>query len=312
MNKYTIAKSSLCILLILSTYASFSQSKKEQIETLNKRIDSLSSVIELERLINIDKTNEIITTTAKISRLTDKIDLLQNDVSKLNSDLQKSESELKLLKLELDIRQITINDLRTQLKLKTDSLNVIKVNSESHKNMSKKFADNSSEFQTFLSTFLMETFSGVKFDSLVYVASPIFTKYIETKSLGFGRFNNDGGMYCYLYTDNGFNYRFDEFHFGFKKPNISKLKFFQNKKTNGGFCEEATSPDGIYFEQVNELPKEWDTENGTEIPTPLKYKNLRKIKVQIQYEKWIIKTFYFIEFDTKWYLLYIDDCDCSV
>jgi len=273
MNKYTIAKSSLCILLILSTYASFSQSKKEQIETLNKRIDSLSSVIELERLINIDKTNEII--------------------------------------LELDIRQITINDLRTQLKLKTDSLNVIKVNSESHKNMSKKFADNSSEFQTFLSTFLMETFSGVKFDSLVYVASPIFTKYIETKSLGFGRFNNDGGMYCYLYTDNGFNYRFDEFHFGFKKPNISKLKFFQNKKTNGGFCEEATSPDGIYFEQVNELPKEWDTENGTEIPTPLKYKNLRKIKVQIQYEKWIIKTFYFIEFDTKWYLLYIDDCDCA-
>jgi chromosome segregation ATPase len=164
MNKNTIAKSSLCILLILLTYASFSQSKKEQIETSNKRIDSLSSVIESERLINIEKTNEIITTTTKMSSLTDKINLLQNDVSKLNSDFQKSESELTFLKLELDIRQKTINDLRTQLKIKTDSLNVIKVNLESHKeNMSKNFADNSSEFQTFLSTFFNGNIFRCKF-----------------------------------------------------------------------------------------------------------------------------------------------------
>jgi hypothetical protein len=152
----------------------------------------------------------------------------------------------------------------------------------------------------------METFSGVNFDSLVHVSSPIFTKFIETKSLGFGRFDNSGGMICYLYTDNGFNYLF-----GLKQPNISKLKFFQNRKNNGGFCEEAISPDGIYFEQVNELPKETDPESLAEIPTPHKYKNLSKIKVQIQYDKWIIKTFYFIEFNTKWYLLYIDDCDCA-
>jgi chromosome segregation ATPase len=147
-SKYTIVNSFLFILLILLTNTSYSQSKKEQIETLNKRIDSLIQVVESERLINIEKTNEIIKTTTKLSSLKDNIDLLNNDVSKLNSDLQKSNSELIVLKQELDIRQKIINDLQTQIIHKTDSLNVIKSNLETHKaNVSKKFVVDSRELK---------------------------------------------------------------------------------------------------------------------------------------------------------------------
>ncbi len=36
------------------------------------------------------------------------------------------------------------------------------------------------------------------------------------------------------------------------------------------------------------------------------------MKVEIQNEKWITKTLYFIELENKWNLLYIYDCTCGL
>ena len=119
------------------------------------------------------------------------------------------------------------------------------------------------------------------------------------------------GTRCNLYEDNGFGYHFYEGYFGKKEPNISNLVYFQNKEPKEGFCDEARSPNGIYYKEINELPGHYEIEKNVGIPAPKKYKNLRKMKVEIQFKKWVIKTLFFIEFNKKWYLLYIDDCDCS-
>jgi hypothetical protein len=169
---------------------------------------------------------------------------------------------------------------------------------------------NFSDFKLYISYFLGKTFSGKNFDSLVYTSSPVFLEFIDVKSVGFGRFWNMGAS-CNLYVNNDFGYNFYEGYFGETQPDISRLNYFSNKVPEGGFCEEATSPDGIYYNQVSELPEDWDMENGKRVPAPIKYKNLKKMKVDIQYKNMIIKSLYFIEYKTKWYLLYIDDCDCS-
>ena len=170
---------------------------------------------------------------------------------------------------------------------------------------------NSSDFKLFIAYFLGKTFSGKNFDSLVYSSSPEFIEFIDVKSVGFGRFCNPG-IYCNLYVNNdNFGYQFNKGYFGEIQPDISRLKYFSNKAPDGGDCEEATSPDGIYYSQVSELPEEYDMENNKAVPAPIKYKNLKKMNVAIQYKNMIIKSLYFIEYKTKWYLLYINDCDCS-
>ena len=179
-----------------------------------------------------------------------------------------------------------------------------------NRNFESETDRNSSDFKLFIAYFLGKAFSGKNFDSLVYSQSPVFSEFIDVRNVGFGRFWNQG-IYCNLFVNNNFGYNFYEEYFGEINPDISRLKYFANNAPKDGFCEEATSPDGIYYSQVSELPKDYDMENDKAIPSPTKYKNLNKMKVEIQYKKWIIKTLYFIEYKTKWYLLYIDDCDCS-
>lgn len=132
---------------------------------------------------------------------------------------------------------------------------------------------NSSDFKLFIAYFLGKTFSGKNFDSLVYSSSPEFLELIDVKIVGFGRFWNQG-VYCNLFVNNNFGYNFYEGYFGEIQPDISRLKYFSNKAPEGGFCEEATSPDGIYYSQVSELPEDisMDVENDKAVPAPTKYK----------------------------------------
>jgi len=170
---------------------------------------------------------------------------------------------------------------------------------------------NSSNFETFLNKFLLTTYSEKKFDSLVYASSPLIMDF-TSKNLGFGRFWNMGA-YCNLYKSksNHFGYNFNEKYFGEIQPQTTKLKFFAEQKPIEGFCEEATSPDGIYYQQVNDLPRDWDMAKDVSVPTSAKLKKLNKKVVYIQFEKWIKKTFYFVQSGKKWFLIYVDDCDCS-
>ena len=162
-------------------------------------------------------------------------------------------------------------------------------------------------FENFLTNFLAQTFSGKKFDRLVSVSSPLILKFTDAKNLGFGRFWNMG-IYCSLYDTGTFGY---DLSAGEEMPRIGNLKYFPDRNPEGGFCEESTSPDGIYYKLATELPEDYDIENDRTIPTPTKLNNLHKMRVNIQFDLWVIKTLYFVEFNGKWNLLYIDDCDCS-
>jgi hypothetical protein len=284
----------LILLIFLGAPSARSQSKKEQIATLSLQLDSLNQLVFKERGINKEKLQN-----------------LEVEIYALNKIIAGVKMELSSCTNEISLKNEKLSFIENELNIAKDSVEILKrLFNENNKNNLLNESRNSSDFKTFLSTFLSETFSSINFDSIVYVSSPLFLKFIEKKSLGFGRFYNIGAS-CNLYNDNGFGYHFYEGYFGEIQPDISNLVYFQNKEPEGGFCEEATSPDGIYYKQVYELPKDWDMVKGVRIPTPNKYKNLRKINVQIQYEKWVKKSLYFIELNKKWYLLYIQDCDCS-
>lgn len=94
------------------------QSKKEQIELLNKRVDSLNEVVGTERKTNLDKSN-------KISELTKTITNLESSIFSLNADVSRLTSEFQQSKTESATKTQDLAKLQTQLKTKTDSLVLI-------------------------------------------------------------------------------------------------------------------------------------------------------------------------------------------
>ena len=102
-------------------------------------------------------------------------------------------------------------------------------------------------------------------------------------------------------------------------PKMSNISFYENKSPDGGFCEEASSPNGVYYKQIYDLP-----ENGTYepisntgdweykiIPEPYSIRNSKKMEVNILMDNFISAKLYFVEYKNKWVLLYKDDCDCG-
>jgi chromosome segregation ATPase len=146
--KYSDIKFTLTVILLLQSSISFSQSKKEQIEILNIRVDSLSQLIASERIINEEKSKQTIELNTKLSDLDQNIKILKNELSKLNSDLEKSYTESKSLNQQLLNNQKIIIELQNQLTLKTDSLNTLKINLGNHKGeVNKKFIVGSRELK---------------------------------------------------------------------------------------------------------------------------------------------------------------------
>ena len=92
---------------------------------------------------------------------------------------------------------------------------------------------------------------------------------------------------------------------------MSKLSFYENKDPSGGFCEDASSPNGIYYKQIYDLPKDYDPIEIRDIPAPYYLRNLKKMEVNIQFNYYVVNTFYFVKYKNKWVLLYTYDCDCS-
>lgn len=269
------------------------QSKREQIKNLNYKVDSLKEIMTNERQIF---KREIIEKGIKIKALQDQIDQL--NLSFKQSTYSKKRKKL-ILENEYSLTSDSINILKQQ---------IIKLN----RNNSSNAIRNSSEFEPFLNYFLSTVYSEKNIDSLIYVSSPLFMAFVDQK-IGFGRFYNIGAT-CNLYNydiNNGFRYNFYEDYFGETAPKISNLSFFKNQIPEGGFCQEASSQNGVYYKNVSNLPEGFDMEKGESIPPPIKFKHSNKILVQVQFDHWIAKTFYFVELNNKWFLLYINDCDCS-
>jgi len=269
------------------------QSKKEQIENLNYKLDSLTEIMTNERQIFKKEINE---KGIKISALQDQIDQLNLRNEALSTQLTQEREKILILENEYSLTSDSVDILKQK---------IIELN----RNNSLKAIRNSSEFETFLNYFLSTVYSEKNIDSLIYVSSPLIMDFVDQK-IGFGRFWNRGA-HCNLYNSGDFDYYFDEGYFGRTEPKTSNLPFFENQEPEGGFCDEASSPNGIYFRQVNNLPEDTDLETGESIPPPLMLKHLKKMAVQVQFDYWIYKTLYFVELNNKWFLLYINDCDCS-
>jgi uncharacterized protein (TIGR02145 family) len=112
----------LSFALLLYVGLVFSQSKKEQIEQLTLRVDSLNSVLRAERNSNAQKItsleNSITQLNAKIADYTAQITSLNNQVSTLTVDVQTNKAATVSKQQELQA-------LQAQLKVKQDSLNLV-------------------------------------------------------------------------------------------------------------------------------------------------------------------------------------------
>lgn len=141
---------------------------------------------------------------------------------------------------------------------------------------------------------------------LIYYGAPITEKYLH-KKIGFTRFYNPGAM-CVPYE-----YELYEVSTEYKAQEIKSLRYYRNQSPEGGFCEEARSPDGVYYEKTKGLPGYPDVETGdyNAIGLPKEYVNAPVMLVYIQNNLAITKTMYFVFADGTWWLAVIDDCDCS-
>lgn len=198
---------------------------------------------------------------------------------------------------------------KTNVENKTDSIksdSVPTIKTTEVDTASRKSAD----FAVFVKYFLIRTYYNNNFDSLVQSSSPITTDFMN-KEVGFARYFNIGA-FCNLYkTEGDYGYPFsDEFHGETCKFSDLPLN---TKKPMEGFCEESKDANGVYYYSVDKFPEAWDMEKDKSVKTilPAKFSKVAKMKVDVLYEKWIVKQFYFAQIDNVWYLVFVDDCDCS-
>ncbi|PKV49174.1 hypothetical protein ATE84_1191 [Aquimarina sp. MAR_2010_214] len=159
-------------------------------------------------------------------------------------------------------------------------------------------------FEPFLEHFLETSFFGKKIDSLMHFRASIITDIIH-KEIGFYRLYNPGAA-CARYQS------YD--NYSIIMPKVDTPVFFAEEFPEDGFCEKSSSPDGIYYKRIDSLPRYLNMDEVFEmekINIPTKYRGGPKVKVNILYKEWIIKTMYFMVADNKWWLVVIDDCDCS-
>jgi hypothetical protein len=117
MKKMKKMKKIIFTLLLFQVGVSFAQSKKEQIEILNLRKDSLNNVLENERKINIVTVQEC---KSAIDMAQNQISLLRAEVKKGNDNFDQIKQENVQLKSNLGAQLNEINDLKLQLKNKSD------------------------------------------------------------------------------------------------------------------------------------------------------------------------------------------------
>jgi hypothetical protein len=329
------------LLLQIISYSAIAQSKKEQISILNYQLDSLKQNVEIgqtkirefeAQLISVNKNlnellRELMITKRSLAKedslkvifenelksVTKKLLLSEEKSLQMNNAISSYKIEIDDLKNELTKRDSLISIYEKQSILDKDSILLLNTSIANLKNENQDSSlRNSNDFSIFLKYFISKVYSEKNFDSLVYHESVILRTFINTKLGIFRTFNP--GIYRTLYGKNddwNYGYNFHEGYNGEIEPNISNFLIYSNKLPEGGFCDEATSPDGIYYNQVFETPTYDDAMNGKSYSTTAKYKNFNKKIVVILKDKFIKQTLYFIEVNKKWYLLFIDDCDCS-
>ena len=140
IKSISIKKIIILILFVFQMKLSFAQSKKEQIEILKMRTDSLTNILDNERKINISKVqglyssieinkNQIDSLYSELKRAKERnknqVDSLYTELKRTNNILNQQEQDNIQLKDKVNKFSNEINNLKFQLKIKSDSLVVI-------------------------------------------------------------------------------------------------------------------------------------------------------------------------------------------
>lgn len=172
---------------------------------------------------------------------------------------------------------------------------------------------NSTDFGVFISYFLNTCYYNNNIDSLIYFSSPVTNIFIN-KEAGIARYFNSGA-FCNLYKVDqlGYNYSAVLWMDYRDRYKYSALPHY-NKKPIDGFCDESRDVNGVYYYRVDKFPDAWDMgkDKAVKVKLPAKFDAVPIIKVDVLYEKWIAKKFYFAQINNIWYWVFVDDCDCSV
>ena len=107
------------IFLLLNIYSTFAQSKKEQIEILNKTIDSLIIVTNNERVINNSKLKDLKTSFENLQK---ESSLLQTELKKVNELNLQKDKDNNQLKISINNQLNDSKNLKNELKIISDSL----------------------------------------------------------------------------------------------------------------------------------------------------------------------------------------------
>ena len=294
-------------ILLVAPLVLTAQSKKEQIATLVLRVDSLSEVL----------VNDRITNAQTLSDKSDKIFQLSQEKLSLEKDIAECVDSKNNTQNALVESNSSLEELKGQLQLAQDELQKLRKDFSGVNELR-----NSGDFETFLNYFLLTVSSEQRIDSLIYVSSPLIMDFLH-EEIGFGVFYNPG-MHCNLYHfhDNEYQgFRASSWVNGIPSPNYGlisiigmsqNLSFFKNQAPEGGFCEKASSPNGIYYQQVSHIKAgDYIPEGNEDYLEPLILKHLKKMLVVIQMNHWKVASMYFVEFNNKWFLLYLDACDCT-
>ena len=270
------------------------------------QIDSLIQALDITYAENHDLHSNLNKTNNDLLSILDSLKISNLKINQLKTKLLNSE---KVLVAQDSLNNQKLRIFENQYLQLKDSLNFFKEITNENKQLSK--LRDAKSFETFLNYFLLTAYSEKNIDSLIYVGSSKIMQFTNS-DIPLGRFWNIGAE-CTLWSEKEqFHFNFHGSNFGFVSPNVLGLPFFEGQEPIGGFCVEASTPDGIYFKQINELP-EYDglktSNNNYSIRNRLK--DNFKVIVQIQFQYYIRKTMYFVYYKNKWMLSYIDDCDCS-
>ncbi len=159
-------------------------------------------------------------------------------------------------------------------------------------------------FKDFIDAFVRTYFTvDHNLDKMIALRSVETNAFIHPE-IGFTHFYNPGVM-CVPYGISDY--------YGDPLNLEGNFNIYPEQSPEEGFCTESRSPDGIYFQYIENLPTYMDggSAEWIEWPYPEKYKNSKKVRVNILKDAWIVKTMYFLEADGRWWLVIIDQCDCS-
>ena len=169
-------------------------------------------------------------------------------------------------------------------------------------------SDKKLNFETFISEFLETCFFDQQFDSLVYAGSPLVKQFIHDE-IGFLRYYKPGAI-CFSR-----GYREEELINGYLLRSYPRVDFvfYPGKMPRYGLCMQSPDPDGIYYKRLEKLPPDFDFDDFVpKAPQlPEKYSNAPLMGLTIIENTASIKQLYFIYADNRWWLVIIDDCDCS-